>query len=341
MEKDRSAYLFQRYASKTCTPAERQEFMEMVRHADDNHILNIILDNFWNNSPEISLNNKKTEGILHQIFSAEAQPIIKKQVLPWKWFGWAAAIFIVSIIAILANNHDQKIKSTANQSVKKLNKAPVSETITINSKTEHQKVTLPDGSTVILNNNSSISFAKIFKGNRIVSLTGEGYFDIKHDDHKTFTVYAGRLKTTVLGTAFNIKAYDLDKNVQVTVTRGKVSVLNQDSTLSILLPNQQITFNKEQKKSNLSKVVAKAIIQWQEGDLFFDDTTMEEAAIILSKKFSTNIMFTNEQAKKCRFSATFLKGESLTEILKLICSFNNATYQENANGITINGQGCE
>jgi len=341
MEQDRSAYLFQKYIDKTCSPAEKEEFLDIVKNAADSEVLNLIMDNFWNKSLDIELDENKADAILEKVFSCDAKTAVNRPNISFKWMGWAAAIFIISIAAILINNKATKVERLTNKvRSRQLNKQ-ADELITVSTLDEHQKVTLPDGSTIILNNNSSIKYSSFFAKSRVVTLTGEAYFDIKHDEKKSFIVYAGKLRTTVLGTAFNIKAYENDKNIEVTVTRGKVSVLDSNSTLGVIVPNQQIIYNKNYKKSNLAKVIAKNIVQWQESDLYFDDTSMEEAAQILSKKFNTPITFSNEKAKKCTFTATFLKGESLTEILKIICSYNNAQYQTNTSGITINGEGCE
>jgi len=341
MEQDRSAYLFQQYVNKTCTRSELQEFMEIVKTSDDSDILDIIMDNFWKKSEEIEMSKNKAEAILDKVFSSNIRPAVKKPKLTLRWLGWAAAIFVIGLAALLMNKRSQKQAEFANNDVAVNLIEHAVESITAKTYKEHQKITLPDGSTVILNSNSSLVYPKVFGPRRAVTLIGEGYFDIKHDDKKTFTVYTGKLRTTVLGTAFNIKAYDTDKNIEVTVTRGKVGVLSNNATLGILTPNQQIVFNKDYKKSNLTKVIAKNIVQWQESDLFFDDISMEEATQVLSKKFNTPITFSNDLAKKCRFTATFLKGESLEEILKIICSYNNAQYQTNASGITIKGGGCE
>lgn len=341
MDQNRSAYLFQQYIDKTCSPSELQEFMDIVKNSDDANVLDIILDNFWNSSEVMEINKTKAEMILDNVFSSDKKPEIRRPNLTLKWLGWAAAIFIISIATLLINRRDNEEAVLVDHELDAVPSVQTSESITTRTSNEHQKITLPDGSTVILNNNSTITYTKLFGEKRIVTLDGEGYFDIKHDDKKRFTVYTGKIKTTVLGTAFNIKAYNTDKNIVVTVTRGKVSVLSGNATIGILTPNQQIVFNKDYKKSNLTKVLAKSIVQWQESDLFFDDISMEEAAQLLSKKFNTLITFSNDQAKKCRFTATFLKGESLDEILKIICSYNNAQYQTNANGITIKGEGCQ
>ena len=260
------------------------------------------------------------------------------------WLNWAAVIFIVGAAGLLLINPPAKRDKIAIATAKKTRSEirPAVNMVVVKTSNEHQKVTLPDGSTVILNNNSSVSYPSVFDAEkREIFLSGEGYFDIKHDATKTFTVNTGKLRTTVLGTAFNIRAYDNDKDITVTVTRGKVSVLGDQAMLSIVTPNQQIVFNKGYKKYNVAKVVAKNSIQWQESDLFFDDISMEQAVQLLSTRFNTPIVFDNNKVAKCRFTATFLKGETLDEILKVICSYNNAQYESAAGGITIKGNGCE
>ncbi|MDY0907672.1 FecR family protein [Pedobacter sp. CFBP9032] len=342
MEQERSSYLFNKYVSRTCSPAELKEFMAIVKNADDATVIDLVMDNFWNQSPEVELNPVKADSILTKVLSSDAKKDAKTPNLSVQWLGWAAALFIICLATLYFNNKTKTTPPAANQTAKKVVQSdkPV-ELLTVKTGNEHQKVNLPDGSTVILNNNSSISYPKVFGVKRAVTLTGEGYFDIRHDLKKSFTVHTGNLSTVVLGTAFNIKAYDRDHEISVTVTRGKVSVLDSNAVLAILTPNQQITFNKKDKLSNLNKVIAKNTVQWQESDIFFDDISLEEAAQALSKRFNTTITVENDSSKKCRFTATFLKGESLDEILKIICSYNHAQYQTTAGGITIKGDGCE
>lgn len=342
MEQSRLHYLFQQYVAKTCSKAELEEFMSVVKNSDSSNILELILDKYWDETTEVEVNPDKANTILKKVLATDNQFTKSAPIISFRWLGWVAAVFIIglSILMIDKKNDNQKPEVV---SLKPIQKAPVSkaEIITVKTTGEHQKVILPDGSSVILNNHSSISYPKFFTKERDVILKGEGYFDIKHNNTVPFTVNTGNLRTTVLGTAFNIKAYNNDKNIEVTVTRGKVGVVDSNKQVTIVMPNQQVIFNKYYKKSNLEQVVAKSIIQWQESDIFFDDISMEQAIQELSKRFNKPISFTNEQAKKCRFTATFLKGESLDEILKVICSFNNVQYQNTAGGITIKGEGCE
>lgn len=94
---------------------------------------------------------------------------------------------------------------------------------------ERLKLTLPDGSNVTLNAGTRLSYPQRFnhKKREVVLLSGEAYFDIKHDIKKPFIVNADKTRTTVLGTAFNIRAYSFIGDVTVTVASGKVAVNSQ------------------------------------------------------------------------------------------------------------------
>ncbi len=203
-------------------------------------------------------------------------------------------------------------------------------------------IILADGSKIWINSLSELKYPKVFNDKtREVYLSGEAYFDIRHDASRPFIIHTGKVVTTVLGTAFNIKEDDLQNTVVVTVTRGKVSVANEDEPLGVITPNQQISFNTVNKQHTQKNVDANQVIAWQENDIHFDDITFADAAMQLEQRFKVKISFANEKIKNCRFTGTALKEENLDKILKVICTFNKATYQTKADGsIIIDGPGC-
>jgi transmembrane sensor len=202
---------------------------------------------------------------------------------------------------------------------------------------EHRVIRLPDGSTVIINSGSKLNYPSSFDGlaKREVYLEGQAYFDIKHNDSKPFIVHTGNVQTTVMGTAFNVKAWPGEKNVIVTVTRGKVRVGDDTKTFGVITPDQQITYNKE-KDNVVQKVVdAPTYLAWKEQDLLFDDVTVAEAAELLQERFKVNISYADESIRSKRFTTTFLKDESLDQVLRSICDFNNASYIYNKEKATV------
>lgn len=249
----------------------------------------------------------------------------------WKYIGAAAAVlaifFTVYVKWPVLQNRLHQVQLTALH-------------VPLNQK---RRITLADGSKIWINAGSELKYPKAFNGKtREVYLAGEAYFDIQHDVSKPFIIHTGKVITTVLGTAFNIKE---DKNLHiivVTVTRGKVSVTNGNEPLGVITPNQQISFNIDNDQHSQVNIDAKQAIAWQENDIHFDDITFADAARQLQQRFKVKISFANAQIKNCRFTGTALEGQKLDNILKVICAFNNATYQTMIDGsIRINGPGCE
>lgn len=207
---------------------------------------------------------------------------------------------------------------------------------------QQKEVNLADGSQVWVNAGSELKYPQTFNGKtREVYLSGEAYFDIRHDAAKPFIIHTGKVLTTVLGTAFNIKEDKNKHTIEVTVTRGKVSVANGGKLLGVLTPNQQISLNTSKSEVIKETVDAQQVIAWQQSDLHFDDVSFGDAIGQLQQHFNVKISFGNDKLKSCRFTGTSLKGENLDKILKVMCAFNNATYQTKPDGsILIDGPGC-
>ena len=208
---------------------------------------------------------------------------------------------------------------------------------------QKKEITLADGSRVWLNAESELKYPKTFDGKtREVYLSGEAYFDIRHNAAKAFIIHTGKVLTTVLGTAFNIKEDKSKHTVEVTVTRGKVSVANGNKLLGVLTPNQQISFNILKAQASQIVIDANEVIAWQQSDLQFDDVSFADAVMQLQQHFNIKISFSNDKLKNCRFTGTSLNGESLDKILNVICAFNKASYKIRPDGsIVINGPGCD
>jgi transmembrane sensor len=276
---------------------------------------------------EVEMTDQVANAVFHNI--VEHQPPLKISMRT-RYLTAAAAI----LVAMFSMTYLWQQSATPQAQLPGLVKKIIRE--------EHEKIVLPDGSEVILNANTTITYPEKFSPTkREVTLEGEGYFDIKHDAGKPFIVHSGKISTRVLGTAFNIRASAEENQIFVTVTRGKVSVSKGNQILGTLLPGEQIQYDIAYNKPALKKVNAEKVISWQARDLFFNDATLAEIIDVLAKRFNTKISFADSSGQKCKLTATFLKGESLEEILKVIAQFNGLTYKINDTGIIINAKACE
>lgn len=195
---------------------------------------------------------------------------------------------------------------------------------------ENRLIRLPDGSTVIISSGSKLNYPSSFDGlsKREVYLDGQAYFDIKHNSLKPFVIYTGKLKTTVLGTAFNINAWADSDDIIVTVARGKVKVEDiHNNTLGVLTPNRQIKYDKVNTKSIEKAVQSTEYLKWkEEEDLLLSDVSVAEAAELLEDRYKVKIAISDNQIKSKRFTTIVRKGEALDKILHSISEFNNASY---------------
>ncbi len=196
---------------------------------------------------------------------------------------------------------------------------------------ENTVIFLPDGSTVYLSPGSRLNYPSTFdeKKKREVYLEGQGFFDIKHNPSKPFIVHSGQVTTTVLGTAFNIKAQPSEKYITVTVKRGRVSVSDSNKTLGVLTPREQVTFNTYAHTSKITKVQDDSYLDWKNSDLFINNLTLAEAARLLEEQYKIKIIIKDPSMQELRFTATFPKNETLEVAVKSISEFNGLNYSFN------------
>ena len=209
---------------------------------------------------------------------------------------------------------------------------------------------MPDGSKVLLEPNSRLSYNPTFEGElREVYLSGEAFFDVKKNPKKPFFVYANSLVTKVLGTIFSVKAYAKDKQVFVKVKTGKVSVYqnklnsNNDPEINgiVLTPNQQVIFGKSEEKF-IKSLVEKPIILLTSQELInfsFKNVPIEQIFLALEKAYGVDIIYDKESMLACRLT-TSLTTETLFEKLDIICDGVEATYKVVDAQIIITSNGC-
>jgi ferric-dicitrate binding protein FerR (iron transport regulator) len=211
--------------------------------------------------------------------------------------------------------------------------------VTQTSVTDQQFVTLPDGTTVTLNEGSTLTYDSEFgKHTREVVLTGEAYFDVTHQPDKKFIVKTRDVQTTVLGTAFNVKA-GVEKIV-VTVLRGKVSVGSGDKQFDQIVPNEEITVDSKTLAYTKTSVVAEETVAWKANYLIMDNVTMREAARLISDRFNVQVNLADSSLNDCRIRVHFVKNESLERMLKLVSAAKGGDYAINGKTATISGT-CE
>ncbi|WP_321376225.1 FecR domain-containing protein [uncultured Draconibacterium sp.] len=177
---------------------------------------------------------------------------------------------------------------------------------------------LPDGSHGWLNGGSKLKYPPVFGKQRKVELLGEAWFDVEHIEQSRFIVSLAEMNVKVLGTKFNISAYDEDISTSVILEEGKVEVEGKVGVFNeILEPNQKIEFNRLQRSLSVNSVDAKRFSAWKEGYLVIDNETLGEVENRIERWYNVKINLLDEELRNYKYKATF-KDEPLEEVLRLL-----------------------
>jgi transmembrane sensor len=339
MNDDRFTKLLNLYLGDKATALEREELMQLIREGShDGTIRHSIHAMLLNGPVQEDMDPRKAHKMLEGILATGKEE--EKTVPLWPVAGrwrWVAAAAVLAI-AVSAGWCISDIEPVPQQLITVEEQKP--ESVIFTGK---QFVHLPDGSTVLLNEGTELSYSTSFGDKaREVTLRGEGYFDVQHDPSKPFKVLTGKVTTTVLGTIFNVKAYAGEQAIEVTVTRGRVQVSDEERTFGIVTPNQQMAVNTATNDFVQTDVKTETVEAWQGQYLILDNVSMEEAVKIIAKKYNVKITLANDNLKMCRISATFLNGEDIDQVLTVVSGVVQATYTMQPGGnVKMEGKGCK
>ncbi|MCA5006321.1 FecR family protein [Sphingobacterium bovistauri] len=190
----------------------------------------------------------------------------------------------------------------------------------------YYKIILPDGTQAQLNAESSLSYPLTFHGHtREVWITGEVYFDVKKNEKQPFVVHTQRQEIQVLGTSFNVNAYDEKNSIKTSLIKGIVKVANKSNKASsskILYPNQQSILSTG--KILVKEIDPKVEIAWINGKFNFDGKHLKEVMLEISRWYDIDVFISNDVPNIEFFGGTF-RNNNLSTILSLL-EQNNISY---------------
>lgn len=196
-------------------------------------------------------------------------------------------------------------------------------------------MTLADGSRVWLNANSSITYPVAFVRNeRKVELNGEGYFEVAKDASKKFVVEANGATTEVLGTHFNIMAYENESKVKVTLLEGVVEVYGLAYKGNTLLrPGQQAALTETYPGIALTRPDLEQVMAWKDGVFTFNDLSFEEVMRKIERWYDVSVVYTNE-IPKINLQGDLSENTSLRGTLEAL-KFQGVNLQLRGRTVTI------
>ena len=236
----------------------------------------------------------------------------REQIRWWQWAQHAAAFLaiplLLSTLYLYFNTDGQE---EANLIEVRTNPGMITST------------TLPDGTYVTLNSNSTITYPSRFDGDsREVRLDGEAYFEVTKDANHPFKVKTPQKAIIkVYGTQFDVEAYAADKKITATLVEGSIAMAyeNKKSTWAEqeILPGQEIVYTAGQQRVKVAQADVEVATSWKDGKLIFRDTPFEEVLRILSKRFGVDFIVKNPKCLEASFTG-MLEKQRLERILEYI-----------------------
>jgi ferric-dicitrate binding protein FerR (iron transport regulator) len=226
------------------------------------------------------------------------------------------------------------------------------------------QVKLPDGTLVILNADSKLTYPDNFLGNtREVTLEGEAYFNVTHNKQKPFIIHSKAMDIKVLGTQFNVKAYPQENTSEATLIKGSIEVTLTGHTHEkiMLKPNEKITVSNQPVIQNVvtekpQKIPSKPIdeiplisvdqvradekeniiseIGWTQNKLMFKNESLQSIVATLGRWYGVQIQINSENLKDQKFTGNF-NAETLTQVLQALQLSYNFSYKKENNSIII------
>jgi transmembrane sensor len=344
MVRSRAEYLINKLISNTLTGKELDELLEGLGKDEILQEYSPILENYFNELVEEERSPSSSEQTIKPddevAFSRPKTTHLPVQTLYTDYGGIAAFItllFSLGTLYYFFTTSDSPLSTALNQ--------PKHGTFAPNIPTKEETVPrgkrkslrLSDGSMVKLNSDTKIRFPNAFgQAVRTVSLHGEAFFDVERDESKPFVISVGDLQIKVLGTSFNVKNYDDENEMEITVRSGRVSVnLNAgSSTPIILIKDQKLIYSKSTESFRITDVNAIQESSWVNGSLQFNNTPLIAVERTLEKWYDVDIIIENKLLYQTSFTGVHL-NESLDSMLESITYAIDAQYEINGKTVII------
>ena len=325
---DRLHYLFKRYIENSCSHKELEEFLAYVDQAKHDEELRMLIKKVYASLEDSGFISSHVNEA-GRLVSADPEWIMpvktvtkKKSYAPYLV---AATIIIATGILWLSTRSSNEKTSIASFLTRKGT-----------NRSESKFLLLEDSTQVWLNAASSLEFPDQFeKKKREVYLSGEAYFDVKHADKVPFIIHTGTISTTVLGTAFNIKAYPGEKNITIAVSRGRVKITRKDGWEITLTKGQQVKLNEKDESSSEKMVLPETIAGWHQGIIAYDDEALVDIIADMERVYNVNIHLLDPVIVGLHISTSFKKEIGVEQALQVLCRVTDSKLSKDGNDYLI------
>ena len=325
--KNKVTGLLNKFRIGEISPAEFQELKSGMHDITDRELKDMIYNEWDTFTNYKSLPKEKIEELysnLH-IIGSDTKP---KFVIKRYWMQIAASLLfiIASTLTVFTFMQSQEIQSLAEQNVV-IRSGDYGKSI----------VALPDGTIVHLNAKSSLTYSQDFgREKRKVKLSGEGFFEVKKDAKKKFIVGTGYMDVTVLGTKFNVYAYENKNLIEMSLVEGSVNITTQQPPYRSInvKPNEKVVFNKSTGKLTHTHTNNKMETAWMKKELVFRSEPLKNVFNCLSRKYAVTFDVNDNSLLNDLYTGSF-EDENIELIMRVLKIHYNFEYKNEDNTITI------
>lgn len=314
---DRIEELLPRYCSGEATIEECRMVEEWIRQSEDNYRIVKQMYALDQATGTVRMESKvNTEKALASVCDRMSK---RSKVNMFTLLQRVAAILFIPLLIIWGIEHFTPRREIARMIEIKTNPGMTT------------TVDLPDGSKVYLNSESSLTYPASFSGDkRNVQLKGEAFFEVRKDPERHFIV-SGPCHTQieVLGTSFNVEAFERDSFISTTLVEGKVRFAYQKDRKSAVVemkPGQKLLYNTSSSQVKLLRTSGETETAWKDGKIVFQATPLPEALRMLEKRFNVNFVLSNDRLRGEAFNGTFT-NQRLERILQIFKISSNIKWR--------------
>lgn len=197
------------------------------------------------------------------------------------------------------------------------------------------KLALADGTNVMLNAESELTFPSEFDTDRReVFLKGEAFFQVTHNEKAPFIVHTDQLDVQVLGTTFNVSGYNNENMLKVTLVEGSIRIHQQGDSVKIR-PNEQYNYNKNTREKRVQTVDTELFTSWVNDEYIFKDTTLDEIFNRINHWYMFDVTYESPSLKEKRFFLTIGRDAALDQIIQIINSTEEVCIEKKDNHIVV------
>lgn len=291
-------------------PDEQKQLDDFLQQSEENKQLQKELEITWKLSQvkeelpfevDVEADLKSVNQKLDQFNPVEKQSNeVKRKIIPlWQKVAAIAAMLAIGFFAMtwLTN-------ATGNGNIQQFSSGKLT-----------KEIRLPDGSIVVLNKESTLSYPSNFnQKNRAVQLQGEAFFEVEKNKDLPFTIAIQETNVRVLGTSFNVKEDIKNQQISVAVKTGHVEFYDQNNKVN-LLANDQSTYDSKSKKFSSPDQPIDNALRWKTKQFVFNDQELLDVIHTIETYFNIQIKLENQALSTCKISAVInsLEQEEVLE----------------------------